>query len=210
MANQLDLETVVRAAASRLYRSYENHCAKRGEDLLFELLNAMHSLADKLNKLGRPNLNSSQNYLALRALRNLFHHEAELLHDTRSILASDVPHIHTDLALLCLVPEASVDRTLERARDDGERSAIHAVLHWYGPAVNIEPAIFNAMVDVYELLRDKGVMPDDDSFARFDNQYRFETAHGHAHRVTGALSARAGDINALFRSLLASPVRVDP
>jgi hypothetical protein len=207
MANQPDPETVVVAAAERLYRSYENHCANRDEDVLFELLNAMHSLADKLNKLGRPNLNSSQNFLALRALRNLFHHEAELLHDTRSILALDVPQILTDLGLLCLVPKTSVDRALERVRDDVERTAIKAVLHWYGPAVNIEPAIFNAMVDVYELLRDKGVTPDGASFARFDSQYRFETAEGHDHRVTGALSARAGDIEALFRSLLASPTR---
>lgn len=207
MPNQPDPKAVAAAAAARLYRSYEKHCTSRDEDALFELLNAMHSLADKLNPLGRPNLNASQNYLALRALRNLFHHEAELLHETRSILARNVPLIHTDLGVLCLIPKTAIDRVLERARDDSERTAINTVLHWYGPAVNIEPAIFNAMVDVHELLVEKSVVVKGDSFHRFDDQYQFETARGHEHRVTGALSALAGDIDALFESLLKSPAR---
>ncbi|NNM77972.1 hypothetical protein HJG53_13775 [Sphingomonas sp. ID1715] len=208
MAGEPDPKSVVAAAAARFFRSYESHCENRGEDGLFALLNAMHSLADKLSRLGRPNLNASQNYLALRALRNLFHHESELLHDTRSLAAGDVPQIHTDLAILCLVPKASVDRALQRARDD-ERSAIGSALHWYGLAVNIEPAIFNVMVDAYELLQDKGIEPDDGSFARFDSQYHWETAHGQAHRVTGALLIHVGDIDTVLQSLLAAPIRTE-
>lgn len=193
------------AAADRLFRSYERHCTVGDQDALFDFLNALHSLGDKVNALGRPNLNPSENFIALRGLRNLYHHEAELLHATRSILTSNVPDISTDLGLLCLVPKTSIDRALKRAKDVTEATAMQSVFHWYGPAVNIEPATFNAMVDVYELLLEKGIEPGGASFDRFNEQYQFEHAAGHSHRVTGTLHVLAGDVVALFGSLLASP-----
>ena len=56
------------AAAERLFRSYERHCTIGDQDALFDFLNALHSLGDKVNALGRPNLTSSENFVALRAL----------------------------------------------------------------------------------------------------------------------------------------------
>jgi hypothetical protein len=192
-------------AAARIFRTYERHCVSGDEDAFFDLLSALHSFADKI-KLTRPNLNSSQNFLALRGLRNLFHHEAELLHAMRWAQAVDVPQISTDLSLLCLVPRTSIDRALERAREETEREAIKSAFHWYGSAVNVEPAIFNAMVDAYELIKGKGIDVPGDSFTRFDNQYRWETTSGHSHRVTGKLYTHAGSIDALLNSLLTAPV----
>ena len=76
--------------------------------------------------------------------------------------------------------------------------------------MNVEPAIFITMVDVYELIRDKGIEVDDTRCARFDGQYRFETAHGHSHYVTGTLQVRAGDVAKMFGSLLISPPEQKP
>jgi hypothetical protein len=44
----------------------------------------------------------------LRKLRNLFHHEEELLHEVRMIDASGVPDVTSDPALVCLVPKSLV------------------------------------------------------------------------------------------------------
>jgi len=204
-----DTEYAATAAAARLFRSYERHCTVADEDALFDFLNALHSLGDKISALGRPNLNPSPNFQALRALRNLYHHEAELLQAARTINAANLPTISSDLAILCLIPDASVERIIARAKDENEREAIRAKIQRYGSAANIEPAIFNVMVDAYELLGDKGTTPEDAAFARFRGQYDFETLHGYDHRVTGTLSAHAGSISEILATLLQAPKRAD-
>jgi len=202
-----DWEYAATAAAARLFRSYERHCVVADEDALFDFLNALHSLGDKISALGRPNLNPSANFQALRALRNLYHHEGELLHAARTISAENVPSITSDLATLCLIPDASVERLLARAKDENEREAIRAKVHRYGSAANVEPAIFNVMVDAYELLGTKGITPDEATFTRFRDQYDFETQHGYDHRVTGTLSTHAGSISSILATLLQAPKR---
>lgn len=204
-----DTQHAATMAAARLFRSYERHCTTADEDALFDFLNALHSLADKIDALGRPNLNPSNNFQALRALRNLYHHEAELLQAARSISAANVPAISSDLATLCLIPDASVERMLARSKNENEREAIRAKIHRYGSAANVEPAIFNVMVDAYELLGAKGITPEDATFARFRGQYDFETQHGYDHRVTGTLSAHAGSISEILATLLQAPKRAD-
>lgn len=99
-----DTEYAAATAAARLFRSYVRHCALADDDALFDFLNALHSFGDKFGALGRPNLNPSQNFQALRALRNLYHHEAELLHSSRTIRVENVPAIASDLVTLCLIP----------------------------------------------------------------------------------------------------------
>ncbi|WP_198162916.1 hypothetical protein [Sphingobium sp. TCM1] len=87
-------------------------------DALFDFLNALHSFSDKVGALGRPNLNPSHNFQALRALRNLYHHEAELLHASRTISSkraddhersrdtlSDPGRVRRSVACACERPE---------------------------------------------------------------------------------------------------------
>lgn len=193
------------AAADRLFRCYYQHCVGPDEDALFDFLNALHSFSDKIGKLGQPNLHPSQNFHALRALRNLYHHEAELLHAGRMITAADLPVIMSDLATLCLIPDDTVDLMLARAKNENEREAIRSSFRRYGSAANVEPAIFNVMVDVFELLCSKGITPNDATFSCFRDQYNFETLHGHNHRIKGILSAHAGSISEILATLLQAP-----
>lgn len=96
-------KTTVAAAADRFFRGYHRHCMRPDEDSLFDLLNALHSLNDKLFKFGQGNLFDSAPFVALRALRNLFHHQAELLHDIRLVHVADTPNLSGDLAIVCLL-----------------------------------------------------------------------------------------------------------
>ena len=46
---------------------------------------------------------------------------------------------------------------LDCVRPAGPRWAYQEMLHWYGSAININPALFNVFVAAYERLRDRGV-----------------------------------------------------
>lgn len=70
-------------------------CARTGGSL-FDPLNALHSLNDKLKKSGQGNLFSSASFAALRSLRNLFHHQAELLHDIKLVHSAGIPNLSGD------------------------------------------------------------------------------------------------------------------
>ncbi len=83
-------------AADRFFRGYHRHCMRPDEDSLFDLLNALHSLNDKLKKSGQGNLFSSASFAALRSLRNLFHHQAELLHDIKLVHSAGIPNLSGD------------------------------------------------------------------------------------------------------------------
>lgn len=83
----------VNAAADRFFRTYARHCLEPDEDTLFAFLDALHSFNDKLRKAGKGDLFGSADFMALKALRNLFHHEMELLHEVKIIPVENVPLI---------------------------------------------------------------------------------------------------------------------
>lgn len=98
------------AAIDRFFRSYFNHCVAPDEETLLNLLNALHGLQDKLQKDAGRHLFASGNFIALKALRNLFHHQTELIHDIRIIPVEDLPPMMTDLlaSVLSLRAESNV------------------------------------------------------------------------------------------------------
>jgi hypothetical protein len=193
------------AAADRFFRCYAKHCLDPDADALFAYLNALHSFNDKLNKLKKRNLFASTEFVALKALRNLFHHEAELLHEVRFILTGDLPPVSAELATACLIDRQLVERALEREKKDREQIA--SAFRWYGPIADIQPCVFNGAVDLYETVRSARLSPESDAFAMFDRSYRFETENGHAHRVTGAISCLAADVDEVLRQAFLTPRR---
>jgi hypothetical protein len=157
------------AAIDRFFRSYCNHCVAPDEDTLLNLLNALHGLSDKLQKDVGQNLFGSANFIALKALRNLFHHHAELIHDVKIIPVGDLPPIATDLLVVCLVPRNLIERagaeTDQKYREQ-VRLAFDA-FKWYGSIVNIQPCIFNIAVDVFELVSKLDTAPSSDAYDLF-------------------------------------------
>lgn len=106
---------------------------------------------------------------------------------------------------MCIVRRDQIERaiatTQKRWRDE-TRAACEAVFHWYGPAVNINPCVFNFMVRAYELLSEVGVRPAEEDIASFEASYRYENEHGHSHYVDGKLSAPAAKISILLASVV--------
>jgi len=189
-------------ACERVFRFYHIHCISPDLDTLFNLLNAIHSLNDKLKKSKNVSFFDIDEFIALKALRNLFHHQDELINELRLIPVGKLPPISTDLLFLCLVPselvQLSIDAIQKQYRDK-EEHIIKSVLGWYGEVVNINPCIFNFMVKAYEHIIKLDINLKGSEFKDFDDTYKLETKNGHSHYVTGSISCHAGSIDEVLK-----------
>jgi hypothetical protein len=194
------------SAGERFFRLYQKHCVAPDADTLFNLLNSIHSLNDRLNKATGDNFFESNEFIALKALRNLFHHEAELINEVRTVLAANLPSISSDLLFLCLVPSSLVVRSLDKLdpkRRVHEEPIVRATLKWYGPVVNINPCIFNFAVHVFEKLNVLSVNLSGAEYAEFEASYRFEENAGHSHFVTGDITCHVGSVETVLAVVFA-------
>lgn len=193
-------------AAERFFRCYEIHCVDPDQDSLFNLLNSIHSLNDKMKKEFQSDFLNSREFLALKALRNLFHHKEELLHEVRAIAAQDIPPLTTDLMFLCLVPRSLVEDAINEIGNkyrDQQAPMIREVLHCYRNVVNINPCIFNFAVHVYEKLNELNVHLDSAEYMAIKNSYMFEEQNGYSHFVTGKISCGISDVETVLAKVFA-------
>jgi hypothetical protein len=194
-------------ASERVFRVYHLHCVSPSLDTLFNLLNAIHSLNDKLGKAELGGFFDIEEFIALKALRNLFHHQEELINELRIIPTQSIPPITTDLLYLCLIPTKLVEEAIseipKKYRAD-EELVIKSILGWYGEVVNINPCIFNFMVKVYEHLVGKGVELSGKEFLEFADSYDFETKNGHKHFITGVIGCHASSVEEVLKKAFAS------
>lgn len=190
------------AAAERFFRQYYKHCTAPDSDTLFNFLNAAHSLNDKLSKSHNKGFFDIEEFTAIKALRNIFHHEGELISEVRVIPANKLPPITTDLLFLCLVPSKLIEQSIEligKKYREKEEEIIRSVVHWYGSLANINPCIFNFAVKVYEMVVSEGIKVTGEDFKEIENSYRFEIENGYFHYVTGKIMCSAGDTEEVLR-----------
>ncbi|WP_244396063.1 hypothetical protein [Afipia carboxidovorans] len=205
MANENNVVTVG-LAAERFFRLYHAHCTAPSQDTLFSLLEAGHSLNDRMKRGTNLNFFDFPEFTALKCLRNYFHHQQELRHVVRLIPIANYP-IVTDLAVLCLVPakmvEAAIDETPARHLEAAQKAA-RKVFHWYGSVVNINPSLFNFVVLAYEHLRSAEVTLSGSAFEEFEVSYRYEVENGFSHFVDGTLSTLAGSVSQLLDDIMST------
>ncbi|WP_258598673.1 hypothetical protein [Mesorhizobium sp. AR07] len=203
MVGDIDLVNIG-AASERFFRLYYTHCISPDRDTLFSLLEAGHSLNDRLKVSADLDFFDVPEFTALKCLRNYFHHEQELRHLVRLIPIGGYP-IMTDLMTLCLVTrdlvEAAIEETTARYRED-TRQACHGVFHWYGPVVNINPALFNFVVAAYERLKNQGVPLAGEAVEEFEVSYHREEENNLPHIVDGRLATSAGSINDVLTDIM--------
>ncbi|MRH98750.1 hypothetical protein [Agrobacterium tumefaciens] len=186
------------AAADRIFRGYYRHCQDRDQDTLFNLLGALHSFNDKLPKESK--LFHSPNFVGLKALRNLFHHHDELLHKVKIIAASELP-MTCELAQVTLVETSSVERASSLPREP-QPDTVRSAFRRYGDVCDIEPAIFNVVVDVFEKVQSLRLIPTSEEFELVLQSYQMEQERGLDHRVSGSIHTHAGHVDTIFRNLL--------
>jgi hypothetical protein len=185
-------------AADRYFRKFYQHCTQANLDTLFDLLNALHSLNDKLKAESKTNLFASDYFMALKALRNLFHHDVELLHEAKVIPTKEIPGISSDLLFLCLIDGELVDLAFRGPQVRHPDRAARAV-KVYGRVVNIHPCLVNCAVDVYEALKAVDALPASLEFMEFKASYDYEELHNIPHYVSGEISCRVADVDIMMR-----------
>lgn len=192
MPNQAQINNCSEAA-ERVFRLYHRHCVAENNDTLFNLLNAAHSLNDRLRLSMDIDFFGIDEFIALKALRNFFHHEQELVNQIKTIPIRPGMPILSDLAQMCLVPAGLVRRAIETERREENRPRIDAVLLWYGNVVDIYPCVFNYIVHVYEVLKGLEVPLGGDEVDHFVASYNFEEANMYSHFASGRIICRSGD-----------------
>ena len=197
------------AVGERFFRLYHGHCGEPDKDTLFNLLNSIHSLNDRIRKATGEHFFSCNEFVALKALRNLFHHEAELINEIRIIPVEKLPSVSTDLLFLCLIPSRLVllsFEQLDRKRRAHEEEIVRSMLKWYGNVVNINPCLFNFAVHVFEKLRALDIHIGGDKYAEFQASYEFEEEAGHSHFITGDIICHAGSVEKVVAMAFANVI----
>ena len=196
----------ITSAVDRLFRSYDAYTGNASEDTLFALLTALHSLDDRLETTKGRLFFEIPEYVALKALRNHFHHGGEVRYALRvKALAGELSH--SDLLHACLIATADCTAAIEGAKDkyrEGVRQAFETTAMGYGTVADINPCIFNCVVKIYEKLQGLELAGDSDAFAEFSAQYAWETANGYSHYVSGTIlthPARVSNIPAAMEHL---------
>ncbi|MBJ7263086.1 MAG: hypothetical protein JHC61_04825 [Burkholderiaceae bacterium] len=202
-------QPLVASAADRFFRTYEAHCVAPDVDTLFNLLNALHSLNDKFKRACNSDFFDLKEFVALKALRNLFHHEDELRSEIKLVAAQDIPPISTDLLFLCLIPRGLVEKAIsgiDKKRRKQDEPVVRNALKWYGNVVNINPCIFNCAVHVFQKTAGIGIELHSEAYVAFRQSYEFEEIEGHDHFVTGDIACHAGSIEKILQTLFADVV----
>jgi hypothetical protein len=196
-------------AAERFFRLYAKHCIEPDQDSLFNLLNSIHSLNDKLKEDHSEDFFSIPEFVALKAIRNLFHHQGELLNEVRAIPVDDLPPLSTDLIYLCLLPRTAIETAvsgISEKRRKTDEQIIQGTLKWYNDVVNINPCIFNFAVYVYEKINSLNIQLSSSSYLDFQASYELEEQNGYPHFITGDISCNVGSINEVLRIAFADIV----
>lgn len=195
-----------KSAGERFFRLCHKHYVEPDIDTLFNLLNSIHSFNDKLRKATGEHFFELNEFIALKALRNLVHHQAELINEVRIFPVAKLPPINTDLLFLCLIPSNLVLLSFEqmdKKRRECEEIIIRSTLKWYGNVVNINPCLFNFAIHAFERLKTLDIKLKGDEYAEFENSYQFEEEAGYSHFITGNISCHAGNVEDILATAFA-------
>lgn len=198
--HHMNTELAMHEAIGRFFRSYHVHSTEPTVDTLFNLLNVLHSLNDRLRKQTRVGLFDCDEFLALKALRNFFHHEAEL---PSKIAVVPLISGMTDLLFMCLARSEHVSRAFANPRISAEeRSRMESVIRFYGPVADLNPCVFNCAVKVFEKVESLGIAPKDNpAYEEFKASYEYESQECLPHLVNGRLRVPVADIPALLAAI---------
>lgn len=192
------------SSAERLFRLYYKHNIEPDLDTLYHLLNSIHNLNDMFKKNLDDDFFDSDEFVALKVIRNLFHHQADVQNEFRIIPVEDFSFLITDLMYVCLIRVSSISEAIEKMPKkfkEEEIGAISKVFHFYNNVVNINPCIFNFIVQVYEKLLHHNITLTTEDFNEFKHSYDYETENFISHYIDGKFLCMPEDIKKLEKTV---------
>lgn len=190
------------AEIKRFFKNYMSYCQSPDPDAVREVLASIYSVNDKVRKAGYPSFFDSEEFLAMKAIRNYAIHQAEIFNSARALpLVSEIP-IEADLCILCLLPRNVIEAICENTNLEG-RAAIQKSCIYYRDYVDIYPCIFNFGVQLFLYTERNSLDVSTSEYLEFKNSIEFERSHNHSHHVTGGFRlSHGGDVNEFIESSL--------
>ncbi|MGP9830377.1 hypothetical protein [Psychrobacter sp. AOP1-A1-60] len=192
------------AEIKRFFRCYFAFCQSPDPDAVREVLASIYSVNDKLRKAGYPNFFDSDEFLAIKAIRNYAIHQAEIYNAARALpIISDVP-IKADLSILCLIPIDIIEAICEDTSEKNE-IAIKSTCIYYKNYVDIYPCIFNFGVQLFLYSEINSLEVQSEEYLNFKNSIEYERVCGYQHNVVGGFKLPQGeDVDDFIESSLYS------
>ncbi|HIF9075624.1 TPA: hypothetical protein ACX6R4_003889 [Photobacterium damselae] len=192
------------AESKRFFKYYNRFCQSPDSDDLRELLASAYSANDKLRKAEMGDFFEIEEFLSIKAIRNFFIHQAELLNETKSLpIMSKVP-IVGEVNIVCLIP---MDRfqLIKEASNKIANESFNKTLVFYRDYVDIYPCIFNFGVKFYFFIKNLGFELGTKEVLKLENSLEFERVNGYSHFINGGISLPlGGDIDEFLAKNLIS------
>lgn len=183
------------AEMKRFFKYYATYCQSPDPDSVREVLASIYSVNDKVRKAGYPSFFNSDEFLAIKAIRNYAIHQAEIYNEARALpMVSGVP-IEAELNILCLIPIGVIDAVFESTNSEG-KSAIKKTCIYYKRYVDIYPCIFNFGVQLFLYSENNSLEVISKEYSEFKNSIEYERANNYSHYVVGGFSLpHGGDVD---------------
>ena len=194
------------AEVDRFFKNYHVFCKSPEPDSVREVLASIYSVNDKVRKAGYPDFFNSDEFLAVKAVRNYAIHQAEIYNEARSLpLMSAVP-IEATLSFLCLIPRSVIENICANT-DSKSAAAIRGTCVFYRNYVDIYPSIFNFGVQLFLYTETHRLEVDSREYLEFSNMIEFEREKNLPHQVVGGFKlTQGGDIDDFIDNSLHSIV----
>lgn len=196
-------------AVDRFYRNYSKYLNEYSNDSLYNLLNSLHSLNDKLKSDYQIDLFKMDEFITLKTIRNYLHHKGELVSKLTIVPITEEMSIRTDLAVMCLMTKKELDLTIIEIKNLSHRKEqqekIYNTVHLYGDVVNIAHVIFNMAAKLMEFLSGHNIKGKSKEYDENYECYLFDTNNGYSITIDGKLYGGisfSGDIGNILMSLL--------
>ncbi|MCD9494377.1 hypothetical protein [Photobacterium carnosum] len=179
------------AESKRFFKYYDRFCKSPNSDDLREVLASVYSANDKLRKAGMGDFFENEEFLAIKAIRNFFIHQAELLNETKSLpVISDVP-ISGEIHIVCLVPIERF-KLIKEASNKAANESFDKTIVFYRDFVDIYPCIFNFGVKFYFFIKDLDFNLDTEEVLKLENSLELERKNNYSHYIKGGISLPQG------------------
>lgn len=192
------------AEIKRYFKYYAVYCRSPDPDAVREVLASTYSINDKLRKAGYPDFFDSDEFLAIKAIRNHAIHQSEIHNKARALPLASRVQIHAELGTLCLIPKdvmASISENVgPRGKSAIEKSCVH-----YKNYVDIYPCIFNFGVQLFLYTEKNSLEVNTIEYLEYKKIINYERNNGYPHHVKGGFELLSGgDVNEFIESSLHS------
>ncbi|TWC13804.1 MULTISPECIES: hypothetical protein [unclassified Pseudomonas] len=192
------------AEINRFFKYYSVYCQSPDPDTVREVLASIYSINDKVRKAGYPDFFDSDEFLAIKAIRNYAIHQAEIHNKARALPMQSTAPIKADLSILCLIPKDVIEAVCENTNLAG-KTAIKNACVYYRSYVDIYPCIFNFGVQLFLYTERNSLEVSTNEYRAFKNSIEFERKNNYPHHVKGGFSLpHGGDVNEFIESSLHS------